>query len=75
MVSRNKKDEERKLTEKDISGLKYFHKLDGLLSQLHDVGCERDTARNRTLHMHQDCMLVLLYLFNPIVSYYEPGSR
>lgn len=68
MASRKKKKEERKLTEKDISGLKYFHKLDGLLSQLHNVGCERDTAGNRTLHMDQYCMLVLLYLFNPIVS-------
>ena len=68
MASRKKKKEERTLTEKDISGLKYFQKLDGLLSQLHDVGCDRDTAGNRTLHMDQYCMLVLLYLFNPIVS-------
>lgn len=49
-----------KITDKDITGLKYFHKLDGLLEQLHDVGCEADKAGNR--------MLVLLYLFNPIVS-------
>lgn len=68
MASRRKKKDERKLTEKDISGLKYFHQLDSLLSQLHDVGCERDTAGNRTLHMDQYCLLVLLYLFNPIVS-------
>lgn len=68
MASRKKHNEERRLTEKDISGLKYFHKLDGLLSQLHDVGCERDKAGNRTLHMDQYCMLMLLYLFNPIVS-------
>lgn len=56
------------ITERDITGLKYFHKLDGLLSDLHDVGCERDRAGNRKLHMDQYCMLVLLYLFNPIVS-------
>ena len=68
MASRRKKKDERKLTEKDISGLKYFHQLDSLLSQLHDVGCERDTAGNRTLHMDQYCLLVLSYLFNPIVS-------
>ena len=68
MASRERQNEERKLTENDISGLKYFHKLDGLLSQLHDVGCERDKAGNRTLHMDQYCMLMLLYLFNPIVS-------
>ena len=57
-----------KITERDITGLKYFHKLDGLLTHLHDEGCERDRAGNRTLHMDQYCMLVLLYLFNPIVT-------
>ena len=56
------------ITERDITGLKYFRKLDGLLTHLHDVGCERDLAGNRTLHMDQYCMLVLLYLFNPIVT-------
>jgi len=57
-----------KITERDITGLKYFHKLDGLLSGLHEVGCQRDLAGNRKLHMDQYCMLVLLYLFNPIVT-------
>ena len=56
------------ITERDITGLKYFHKLDGLLTGLHEVGCERDRAGNRELHMDQYCMLVLLYLFNPIVT-------
>ena len=50
------------ITERDITGLKYFHKLDGLLTGLHRVGCERDQADNRKLHMDQYCMLVLLYL-------------
>ncbi len=54
--------------EKDVTGLKYFDKLVPLLERLHDVGCERDTAGNRTLHYDQYCMLVLLYLFNPVVS-------
>jgi len=56
------------IQEKDIVGLKYFDQLGGLLEQLHDVGCERDRAGNRTLHMDQYCMLILLYLFNPIVT-------
>lgn len=60
--------DEKKISEKDITGLKYFSKLDGLLSQLHDVGCEHDRAGNRSLHMDQYCMLVLLYLFNPVVT-------
>ncbi|MGV2334096.1 MAG UNVERIFIED_CONTAM: hypothetical protein LVR18_08230 [Planctomycetaceae bacterium] len=39
-----------------------------LLQQLHHVGCERDKAGNRSLHMNQYCMLMLLYMFNPVVK-------
>lgn len=53
---------------RDITGLKYFAQLGSLLEELHDVGCERDRAGNRTLHYDQYCMLVLLYLFNPVVT-------
>ena len=54
--------------EKDITGLKYFDKLPPLFEPLHKVGCERDKAGNRQLHMDQYCSLILLYLFNPIVT-------
>ena len=57
-----------KIEEKDVGGLKYFDQLMPLLERLHDVGCERDKADNRELHFDQYCMLVLLFLFNPIVS-------
>ena len=53
--------------EEDVTGLKYFDKLAPLLARLHDVGCERDKAGNRELHFDQYCMLVLLFLFNPVV--------
>ena len=53
--------------EKDVTGLKYFDKLAPLLARLHDVGCQRDKAGNRKLHFDQYCMLVLLFLFNPVV--------
>ena len=56
------------VTEQDVSGVKYFDKLAPLLARLHDDACQRDAARNRTLHYDQYCMLVLLYLFNPIVT-------
>ncbi len=56
------------ICEKDITGLKYFQKLDKLLAELQDAGCERDRAGNRQLHMDQYCMLILLCVFNPIVS-------
>lgn len=53
--------------EEDLTGLKYFDKLAPLLARLHDVGCGRDRAGNRTLHFDQYCMLVLLFFFNPVV--------
>jgi hypothetical protein len=64
MAGKNKK----KIEESDISGLKFFDKLAPLLKRLHQDGCERDRASNRTLHYDQYCMLLLLYLFNPIVT-------
>jgi hypothetical protein len=53
--------------EADVTGLKYFDKLAPLLVRLHEVGSERDKAGNRQLHFDQYCMLVLLFLFNPVV--------
>ncbi len=55
------------LRERDIQGLKYLKTLLPLLERLHDVGCRRDKAGNRTLHYDQYCLLVLLFLFNPVV--------
>src|ERR1700724_600492 len=56
------------IREKDIIGLKYFDKLKPLLERLHHDGCQRDSAHNRDLHYDQYAMLVLLFLFNPIVT-------
>jgi hypothetical protein len=52
----------------DVRGLKYFDQLAPLLRRLHDVGCQRDSAPNRTLHFDHYCLLVLLFLFNPIIT-------
>lgn len=60
-----KRDEVR---ECDLTGLKYFQDLLPLFERLHNNGCERDKAGNRLLHMDQYCLLVLLFLFNPVVS-------
>lgn len=57
-----------KINEKDLTGLKYFDKLAPLLARLHDEACQRDRAGNRQLHFDQYCLLVLLYLFNPVVT-------
>lgn len=64
-MSRKKRD---KLESRDITGLKYFDKLAPLLERLHDDGCERDRAGNRQLHYDEYCLLILLYLFNPVVT-------
>jgi hypothetical protein len=62
-MSRKRKD----VTERDVTGLKYFRRLLPLFERLHEVGCGRDKAGNRSLFMDQYCLLVLLYLFNPVV--------
>jgi IS4 transposase len=56
------------ITERQITGLKYFDKLAPLLERLHQDGCARDRAGNRQLHYDQHCLLILLYLFNPVVT-------
>ncbi len=53
--------------DKDIQGLKYFDKLLPLLESLHEIGCQRDKAGNRELHFDQYCLLILLFLFSPMV--------
>jgi hypothetical protein len=58
----------RKIREEDVSGLKYFDRLAPLLERLHEAGCQRDKAGNRSLHYDEYCLLILLYLFNPIVT-------
>ena len=60
--------DEKRITDKDIVGLKYFDQLGDLLQQLHDVGCERERAGNRTLHMNKYCMPILLFMFTPVVT-------
>ena len=64
-MARKKRD---KIRERDITGLKYFDQLAPLLERLHDDACQRDKAGNRRLHFDQYCLLILLYLFNPIVT-------
>ncbi len=57
-----------KVRERDIEGPKYFNKLLPLFEPLHKVGCERDKAGNRKLHYDQYCLMILLFLFNPVVT-------
>jgi len=56
------------IRESDLVGFKYFKSILPLLDRLHDDGCARDKAGNRTLHFDQYTALILLFLFNPIVT-------
>jgi hypothetical protein len=57
----------KEIRERDIQGLKYLALLLPMLGRLHEVGCQRDKAGNRQLHYDEYCLLVLLFLFNPVV--------
>ena len=57
-----------KLRASDLEGLKFFKKIRPLLDSLHDVGTARDKAANRDLHMDQYGVLVLMWMFNPILT-------
>jgi hypothetical protein len=54
--------------ERDIQGLKHFSKIRKLLKSLHEMGCDRDRANNRNVHMDEYCLGVLLYMFNPTIT-------
>lgn len=52
----------------DLKGLRDLAPLRRLLYRLHDVGTSRDKSGNRDLHMDEYCLLLLAWLFNPIVD-------
>ena len=64
----SKRSKKQKLRDRDVAHLKYFDQIAPLLERLHDVGCQRDIAHNRDLHYDQYCLLILLFLFNPMVD-------
>lgn len=64
-MSRRKK---KKVESEQLQGLHDLQAMRKLLHRLRDVGCERDRAGNRQLHMDEYCLLVLMWFFNPIVD-------
>ena len=56
------------IEEHELQGFKYFKAISNLLEALHEVGCQRDRAGNRDLHMDQYVSLLLLYMFNPLCT-------
>jgi hypothetical protein len=57
-----------KLTVDDLRGFKQLRRVAQLLSHLHEAGCDRDKAGNRELHFDDYVLLILLYLFNPLID-------
>jgi len=57
-----------KIKEHELQGFKYFKAISKILESLGDVGCDRDRAGNRILHMDQYISLLLLHMFNPICT-------
>jgi len=51
-----------------LRGLKPLRRVATLLSALHQAGCGRDRADNRQLHFDDYVLLILLYLFNPLID-------
>jgi hypothetical protein len=57
-----------KITFEQLHGIKQLRHVAQLLSTLHKVGCDRDKSANRELHFDDYVMLILLYLFNPMIE-------
>src|SRR5207245_244021 len=52
----------------ELTGFQHLKHVLPLFARLHDAGCARDKAANRTLHYDQYCALVLLRMFNPVLA-------
>lgn len=52
----------------ELRGFKQLRRVARLLSVLHDSGCARDAAGNRELHFDDYVVLLLLFLFNPMID-------
>jgi hypothetical protein len=61
-------DTEAQITIDDVRGMKQLRRVAGLLLFLHEAGCDRDKAGNRELHFDDYVLLILLYLFNPMID-------
>ena len=60
--------EEDKRLAAQLGHFKKLRKVAGLLSFLHHSGCGRDKAGNRQLHFDHYVLLVLLWMFNPMID-------
>ena len=52
----------------ELRGFKKLRRIAKVLRGLHDSGCARDAAGNRELHFDDYVLLVLLFMFNPMID-------
>ena len=64
----SKSAEQKRVKIEQLSGFKQLRRVSTLLSSLHEVGCGRDRGRNRELFFDDYVLLILLYLFNPLID-------
>jgi len=60
-------DDDKKLAAQ-LGHFRKLRKVARLLSFLHHSGCERDKAGNRELHFDDYVLLILLWMFNPMID-------
>jgi hypothetical protein len=61
-------DGQKQISIEDVRNMKQLRRVAGLLAAVHDCGCGRDKAGNRELYFDDYVLLILLYLFNPLID-------
>lgn len=67
-MSNSKASKKPPIAESDLRGFQDLRAMSALLKSLHDVGAGRDKAGNRKLFMDDYCLLVLMWLYNPVID-------
>ncbi len=68
MSNSNARRKKPPIRERQLQGFRDLRAMRTLLERLHGVGAERDKAGNRSLFMDDYCLLVLMWLFNPVID-------
>ena len=67
-MSETKQDKKPKIKPSDLARFKDLRAIASLLEPLHEIGTERDKANSRRLHMDEYCLLVMTWLYNPVID-------
>lgn len=67
-MSKSKSRKKEPIKASHLRGFRDLSAMRDLLSRLHSVGTERDKSNNRKLFMDDYCLLVLMWLYNPVID-------